>query len=579
VIRFSVVPFRVGGAASRPLTDDVVPGYSRIVEALITNDTAIFTGEVAPAATLTIEQVTRDPASVGTALADALALADRETINILDLTGPDIRLTPQVDQIRGAAYIFFAEAIANHLLDCDDGELSLIVVLPEVPPEQDAVYAALGRHLDRGVLTLVDPSGAVAGRHSAPPSVLTSAISFTRRDRLELFKAKLIVRRGWFPHQADDDSDYVRHHYDGSHCQRELHELIAEYLVDPRPDIIICDSPVTDWLESPTIAAGTDAGIPTASLADAPAAIAEFFRRRGEQAKCLVVVPMVVTGSSLVEALGSLRDDERVELLTPLSILSTVGSQASLGTRTLLSGNGEVLGEIRYVLRVTQEQVSRKDPRCDPIHLGIPASDRRADTHLGLSTYEFWDVVTQCGWKYEDDVPKWRPEGDVVPDLAEVMRTYGAWWSTKLSEVVRRDTRLVAQDTLYVAPGGEEASTLLGEQLEVTVGANVVHVPRDFVTRLRQHPDMPIRDIAALANAETRPWLQHLRSATTDAVVVFDEFIASGGTVAALVRLLGALNFSVVCVAALLDFDPAADRFPVPVRSLYSWHRPESEDS
>jgi len=405
------------------------------------------------------------------------------------------------------------------------------------------------------------------------------AVRAVREDRVERFRSKLVVRRGWFEHETDDDTrEFVRKHFDGSLCSVEIQQLLEEFIDQAENpfDVVVYDSPLSEWVVGPIEGAATSRRLAIARPEDAALVSREIAGAKGSGLAVLLVVPMVDSGTTLQGLMSAMESEPDVTSIRALAILSTRGTREELGERALVDAAGDCAGTVAYMLRVEQQRVCETDPDCDPVQLGVNPDDRRRENGAGLTTCEFWDLVSCAGLKPEDDVPRWREPSGYVPDFDRMLEQYGSWLVMKLAIAVRADVRLLSQDTLYVAPAGESASTELGRLLRLVAGAQVVYIPRPVIDFLVGQPDVRLDEIRERFGNPS-PWLLHLQSSLTDQVVVFDEFVATGSTIRALMRLLTAFGFTVVCIATLTDFAPDVVRFAVPLRSLYSWQRPPKE--
>jgi hypothetical protein len=389
-------------------------------------------------------------------------------------------------------------------------------------------------------------------------------------DPYEMFRRKLIVRRGWYPKEPNTQNRwYIRHCFDGSRCAKELQRLLETRLKRRgrrSPDIVVYRANGSTWLDEPLQAACLKLRIDFATYDDATgSATGRQVWDRAKNRKVLLVVPIADQGSGICEAATSLEAILQPGDLEILAALSTEGDLEKDGQRLIGDADHE-WRRVEYFLRVVQIHVASDDPKCDPVALQIPISSFVEGESSRLSTYEFWDLVQAVGLKDEEDVPDWRGNLGKVPDLPAMLEVYGAWLASKIWRGIEVFIRKLAQDTIFVCPEGERGSDSLAYHIEVTTGAQVIQLPRnliDMVAAGEVDPSSVWRDSA--------PWCESLLPAAARSVVLFDEFVGSGRTLDAMQKILEARNVAVVAACCLIDFSP--DDTKGNLHSLYGWDR------
>ena len=246
-------------------------------------------------------------------------------------------------------------------------------------------------------------------------------------------KTKLIRRLGHFKMRINGEHIGCRRYfYDAQHC---LGELTAELHVrhldrlggpggTPR---VLWEKPVSDWLRDSLIML-ENRGV---SLVDTRECLgqAEDYRE-GESG--LLVVPAMYSGRSLARLLEQLTVRHPKLKLNALSVLSQQGDKD--GTRTIMVS--EQQWRIPFLLKVEQRTFSPS--QCLMCKLGLPETEPSpGDETAMLSTYDMWDMVSESGWKDEEDVPGHRKSLGKVPKLPEIIEQHGAWLASKFRMVLK----------------------------------------------------------------------------------------------------------------------------------------------
>jgi hypothetical protein len=578
-VLFDVIRLRVGTATVPLLDDDRLELYRAVVRAL-TDTAGTFVGDGQNWRCITTETANEHGQRLRSVVREALrSTSSRANWLILDLTLATLEPSPTHAHLRGAVNLAIAQEI-NEFLDAQERECVVVALLPELPPEPDLVRVVLADAMGAGRVLLVGDDG-----QAAPPisrdrgSAYKSVIASERGDDLDLLRAKLVRRKGWF---SRGDRGYVRYFYELSRARDELHHELIRRLADlPAGARIVSNSGISHWLEEPLNSAAlqvlgpsapavahfsTHAELEEALIAPQPSQADDV-----DPTFIAVVVPMVDTSKTIKGIRDKLAELFPEVPLQFLSILSSQGQEEVDGIRQLGDGGPNV----HYLLRVKQVHVQNMAADCDARILGF--KDSLTDEEIGqpLRPYQYWDMVRDSNPVDESDPPDWRPEDaqTSMPDFRAMMvkHSYGPWLALRLWHLFDGDVSALPRDTLFICPEGETNSDTLADFMRRSVGVRVIRIPRaiiDYMKRARFDPTKA----SDLWNTRDEPWMRMLRSSGQTDVVIMDDIVVTKSSVRALRVILEAGGFLVIGTACLADFAITEDS---EVRSLYAYPRPD----
>ncbi|MCW2855554.1 MAG: hypothetical protein JWR52_1169 [Marmoricola sp.] len=572
-VRFDVVRVRVGAATVPLMDDDRLEFYRSAVHAL-TGSAGSFVGDGQDWRCITTETANEKGETVRKVAREALASTSPEaTWLILDLTLASLETSPSQVHLRGSVNLLLAQEI-NELLDSRAHECTVVVLLSEVPPEQDLVRVLLSDAIDGGRVVLVGDNG-----DAAPPIDPTRSgaykrvIANERGNDLDLLRAKLVRRKGWF---SRGDRGYVRFFYELSRARDELHHELTRRLSDlPVGARIVSYGGISRWLEEPLNSAALQVLGPSAAGVSHFATMQELEEAlsSADPTQIAVVVPMVDT-SKTIKAIR----DKLVALFPtiPLRLLSVLSSQGPVetdGVRQLAGGL-----EVSYLLRVEQIHVQNTAQDCDAELLRFQDSLMEEAGGHPLRPYQFWDLIRDANPVDESNPPEWRPEdtGALMPDFEAMMvaHGYGPWLAVRLWRLFDGHVSALPRDTLFVCPEGETNSDTLADSMRRTVGVRIVRIPRSAIEHVKRARFSP-EAARNLWDADNSPWMRLLRSSGQTDVVIMDDIVVTSASVRAIRTILEAGGFLVTGVACLADYSVTANP---EVRALYSYPRPSLAD-
>lgn len=479
-------------------------------------------------------------------LREALAGVDPQAqVVVFDASG--------LNRASGAVQSATAEAVA----DAVKQDRTIVVVVDSLKDSLLGFGDVIAPGLESRQIVVVGMNGATSLGDEDVQAAIAPVADQLRIDPIRGLRERLIRIPGWFPRYDDANRlvAYARNYYDATLASDELHTLLVDYLRDDRIELVVLESPRSEWLLDPISAACETLDLPRPVILDD---LTELEDRRA-RAPVAVVTHLIESGRRIAIAADRLYELGHRGSLSLLGVLSTSGSLDQRGQRIV-----EGTRYVDYFVRVQQEVLPLDDVE---LALGRMPVEGRHDADAGaLSVYEFWDLVRRVGTKEEEDVPRgWRESLGHVPDFPLMISQYGLWLSSRLLNVVRKATQRGPADILFLCPA-ERGAEAIADALERLFGCTVVKIPR------RPWLHTNVLDLSGLVkNGELTgdPWMTQLRSATTPAVVALDEFTKTGGTLEHLVAVASEFNLEVKLAAVLVDLRPYRKRRELNVKSLY----------
>ena len=577
-----IVPFRLGCATAEPLSTHCSQLYLWAAEA-VTREQCVLSSKATPN-TIPLDNYTiqHRPEEVYLLFTQCLNAhcAGADTL-VVDVTDPfhGMLRAHVLQHVAAGVVAYLGSKVPN---GADSAAKRCILLVPEPFPTEDNAIVALNPFMDEGRVTILADDGCCQPSSHCPSDFLPEQyrvrLALARGNPLELLKRKMIRRPGHFKKRDPSGQivNCVRYFFDGSLCDKEVPQLIWEYLVaqygTERLPCVFYHAPRSPWLEKAIISLSLDKKLAIQDLKALSEQSAVEFLTRSEELPPLLLVDLVDTGQTLAGLLRLLNKRRTNAKPRVLSVLLTNPSDPIAKTRTIQVGSD--LFEVWYLLEVKQRVFPKG--QCPMCRLDIPEAKPQAEgDYYMLTTYNHWDMAIPEGTKPEDDVPMYRRALAAALKYPQIIEQNGAWLAYKIRQ--RLDVEGFPSDAIVVCPD-EAGSRILTDYLRLVLHVSIVRIPRDVINSCVQGGDL------ARTKAEweaSRPeWFRLLTSATDAEVVVMDEFNASGSTFVGMRNLLLQFGKRVMCFFPLNDLNPAWSRASdMTVHTLYSWqsYRPKSD--
>ncbi|MBN8476987.1 hypothetical protein [Sulfuritalea sp.] len=493
---------------------------------------------------------------------------------IVDLTNPPYRLLPD-HHILGGLLDFLGKEVYCQA----EGTIPVVLLMPVILVETDIAMRALRPYLDDGRIGLIADDGAVAGSWRALQSVsqgeYSGALKRIRQDTKSRLGQKMIRQPGHFKRMRPDGThDHcLPFFFDGRFCQKELIELIGQYVVGAKVEdglpTILYHCPESRWLYDAVMAVSHTARVETidVDVLDKTPNVPLLVPRN-----CVLVVPLIDTLRTVKRLLDAILSRNPTARISILSVITTDQAASDLGAVHI-----DVRGtryEISYLLRANRSPMTSGNcPACRMnLDATMPDSDGR---YLKLTSYNLWTMFLEAGTKPEADVPDTRPSIGQVPDLLSVLKNNSPYLALKINTMLRAIGQLPA-DPIILHPG-EDGARALAASLSSLYSYTTIEVPQELLRSQlpEQNGEMMKWRASVVADQERNNarWVTELASLERRGgirIVLMDEFNRSGGTRSRLERIARAFALEVWCYFCFVDFQSASDRRTAyPHLSLY----------
>ena len=474
--------------------------------------------------------------------------------------------TRQNGMLRGGILIHLARAIQTALKEVAGARI--VVILPELPPIEDLFRVALNSYTENCRVVLVGANGDAVG---APPSFKPKNFfnHFARlsEDPLARFKSKLVRRLGHYKIRLDRQHRYCRRFfYDGGYCTSELVLLFGQHIrrlySSAIPGPVLWEPPVSRWLEDALIVFDNEGQYEQLDVSTfASESVPQYTGNLP-----LLIVPAVYSGRSLEQLLVRIARRHPGLTVNVLAILSSLDDHRSRSSTFEAAGRS---WPFSHLVKVEQEEFGLG--KCEMCKLAIPESKpARAERFAMLTSYDFWQLVKKSGWKMEEDVPSHRESLGMVPRFPELIDDNGPWLASKFMLVLESHFGTPPLDLVIICPD-EKGSRSFTDFLQHVFNVTVVRVPRpvlkSFGKDKRQRPQWRKRYQRAKPD-----WYVQMSSIRRGAIILLDEFNASGGTRRQLSALVRAFDLDVGCYFSITDWDPSRSAMAeVPTLALYGF--------
>jgi len=565
---FGVIPFRFGAAAPEPISDKDLDFYYQVLSALYSEkiqflnsnevySLAINLGDLYKNESITYQKI----------ISRVQGWRSKPDILAVDIIPPMETLIP------GRAELHIATAL--QFLGEQQNSLHFVVFVEEILAEKDAFNLLLASLVEQGRLILVDSNGVTAGRiekdHRLPADYPALRHQICQ-DPLGLLELKMMRRRGHFTRPREEGGKHCfRFFYDGSECIREISHLIEASVKnrggDKKP-FLVYDCTESKWLEDAII---TVAGrlqivlINVGVLFDRPNLIPDEQRENG-----ILFLPLVDTGATLEKILLKWREKISDSLPKIITVLTT---RASDERKRIRRGHcADCTYELEYFLKV--ERGLEKTENCVLCELNVPNTSYDTESFELITSYDFWSMADEVGWKDEDYVPDTRDPLVTCPDFPKMVKENGAWLASKIKyqllSIIGKE--FPANPVLLICPD-EDGARILSAYIQVLhEGLTVVRVPEDDFKVCRD-PSSNLNEVLKKWELARPHWYVQITEASSVAgIAIVEEFCVSGGTRKAFLRLLAALDRKALAHLAIVDFNPPASKESgIPCFSLYAF--------
>ncbi len=574
-----VLSFGLGHAASLPLKPELLDFY-RWVSECVAGENCAWIAQNHQSIPIDNDTISNNSRLVYARFWESLeVLAQPADILIVDLT------TLPHSVVRGTVMLHLAAAIVTllstpeKLRQSPAPEGRVVLLLPHVPPAQEAFRKFIEPHVGNGRIVLIGDDGQLAPDACVPRPFDAAQyhirLSAVREDPYQLLQMKMVRRMGHFkwtyrsgPHGC------VRYLYDGELCRTELVTLFQEHITriygsTPCP-LVIYERGALNWLEDAVLALTTK--IDCQNVEDA---IAMQPSKKKDLAATppLLIIPMVDSGDTAKNILDRLRGDGGLPKPHVLAVLTTQLTDTDKRIRDLMIG-GEKYPI--HCLMLVEQRRGDDEGTCPRCLQQVPHSDLAQESYAMLTTYDFWDMVDAAGWQPENPVPTGRKAMEAVPNFQRMIDQNGPWLAMKIRQRLESAPGGIPTDPIVVCPD-EPASVLYTDYLRLLGRiSTVIRIPRTVIDACAESADYQ----GLLRQWQGTDWHLQLSSASARELIVMDEFNYSGGTRAKVRRLLQQFGKRVLLYFSLVDFNPAgASDFHAPTYSLYEWQVYEAQDT
>lgn len=514
---------------------------------------------------LSFEEVQRDAACVRNLLLGE-QIRGKDVVAIVDLSA-----TPY-DLLREPFLLYVGET-AREL--ARGAGRTVVVALPgRAPASSSLLWVGLegdGAELDGSILVL-DQAGraeTVGGEAGVPGGLAgeyqnrTAALDVTINDRL---RAKLLRRLGHFDLAELGGKEGICSHYlyDAENCVDELATLIERRFSSTRKArrseymLVPCSSR-SDWLTEAAMLAGDRAGVPVGKWP------ARLTRRTPKELKghgLILLFDIVRSGATARAAVERASGWDGVRVA---SAFAAIGPRQPIGP--LPGGTKLSVAERKTLERIPRENC----PQCE---LGLDFTPpERGREHHQLRAFDLWSMLLDVDWTEEPYGPDNAELFKSSPDFGAVFKKYGDFLA------YRYELALAAFDDseiIVVSPDEPAVGELL-RRLKARFDDRlvVIAIPRKPILESVRRDGSELNVKELLKKHRAKPWARQLVNVRErdEAVVMIDEFNASGVTARAMANLLRGAHVRVDGFLPVVDRKPEVN-LGVGISPLYEIPRP-----
>jgi hypothetical protein len=481
--------------------------------------------------------------------------SDKVDLCFIDIADPPNRVIP------GKLDVQIAQSLTTFIeLNPPEESKRLVILRHQLPPEGEIFYRILEKQIGDGSIILLDANGNFISKNPIGNTFDKDQFKFrlkeSKGDPLDLLDIKMIRRVGHFKRAGQfHDPHCVRYIFNGSECERELIELITNFIINECESIknllILYHTEFSNWLEQPVLAVAE-------SLEAKCEHISEFLEKLEdntlkEDANILIVVPLIDTKKTIIRILENLKEvDETIEPKM-LTILSTKGSERRNGSFDV-PYNGKTY-QARYFLNVERGRQIHPCPLC---MLGLPITSLDKEDYLMLTTYDMWDMSAKAGWAPEpmDEKPVHRENVlEIVPIFRNLFHQNGAWLAHKTKDRIKKELIDFPIQPLVIVCPNEVGVNSLANHLKVIQGFSIINIPKSVINEIDLGPEIQ-KSLFDTWQNNNELWFRQLNETSPNQlVVIMEEYCVSGGTRAKLIRLIKKFGLEVFCHFAFLDLN------------------------
>ncbi len=531
--RLTILPFRLGLAAAETLGPEVIDFYRNTARAVVSEQCDDDLSRGIRTVPLDARTLSETPSRIASDLAMRLGKITSPDVVLVDLANPPFR------GLRGQLELHIAIAIDGFFSAHESNEQSVpsgtvILLLRELPPLQDASRRILERWIKDGAVVVIADNGEILCQENMSAQFQEERYRLgllrMRGNPSALLRLKLIRRLGHFKRMRGDvHVRCVRYFFDGRRAAKEIKAPFGQFVEDTFPGevlvAVLLDEGMSDWIVEPIVSFCLDSEV------------AFYPLRKGSMSQdlkelsaehLLFVTPLVDTGQTILDLIEELADHFDHSRFSVFAVLSTEGDSPTLGHRALKAGGINI--SVPYLIRV--EQRSFPAGECPLCAIGFSDDNPSDPEHLMLTSYDFWDMVEDAGIGPETNVPADVRNGKkAVPQFDRMIESHGSWLAQKIVNIIEMATDRNIRDTVVISPADEAASEALTAYLTFVAGASVIPIPREVIRHFYSADTQAIKEIRRQWRAERPEWHERLTSALVPDLVILDEFIESGSTV------------------------------------------------
>jgi hypothetical protein len=507
---------------------------------------------------LTPEQMTETPGEIRKLLRPPVEPKGRLSLIIFDLADNHYH------QFRENFFRHIAEVAAQWLRDSE--RRRIVIMLPFMPPPTSLFWLDSEEDNEgESRLTVVADTGASTPRRLLEDSRrdYRNLLRPTRRDLRARLRSRIIRKPGHYDFSSRADPHCARFYYEIEAAEREIGDLVRNWVEDDVKPLIPGErlTLLSHGKGSPKFheavagaAVATDCTIEEL-LADGPPFLAKPI-----EAPAALVLNVVHTGRTFRSIVDDLR--ARGVRLVPKAL--TVMTTDQTWSRT------DDLPDLEILCASFDRHKMSRD-RCEQCLIGLPHTEPKEDSQIGLRAFDMWDILRRTDFKEETFGPKrtWSP---FIPDMEKIFDDHGTWLAYKIGELL--EWLNIGSNAVFVAPQEPHIERLVERLGELRQNKQItVRIPR--VVLNSTHLERTLR------NTVQEDWhrqLRHLGKRNFGEIVMLDEFVMSYRTAKAMLRLLrrnefGEFGLTQRAFIPIVDFSlmesPIPDTYP-----LYKLPRP-----
>lgn len=469
---------------------------------------------------------------------------------MIDLSSPPGAL------IRGSLFNYLALAIQNIVTESDKNLLKCIVLVGSMPHEKDFFMAEIINMGLEDKIIVVDRKG-----RCYPESVCRNDITSVEarlrdlsQDTFVEFKKKIIRRWGHFrkPGRGGKDLGCYRYYFDASFCGEELLALLNEHEITNKIDYdaIIYYAPHSPWLPETVRRLAAHRKIKCFDYNEEDD-IKKLRKASKGPLMLLLILPMINSARTFSQLIESIRGLSEEGVLNTLSVFSTVYVDKKNNIFKVTIKNEEYV--INY-LHLVKNPIINDCILCET-QIKPFAMDGK-DIFLQLSAVDFWDMSDESKWSLERPRPPYRKSIDVLPDFEKMVKNNGPWLASKVPDLLFQEIEKRPTDVIIVCPK-ERGANALADLLESIYKFSIIKIPRRIINKnIKGAKTKELEGIQKRSKSKIPIWYHQLKTMHAEAIIVLDEFIASGNTMSGMTNIINYFQKEVTCYLSLADFSP-----------------------